>query len=165
MAIERPSFSAYPGAAARAAIVAVTVIVVDQVTKALVRADIPVGSHREITSFLDLVDVRNDGVAFSAFGGSPGIVVGLIAIALVALLWYFGTHAGKPFVWLATGLLFGGALGNIIDRVLDGAVTDFIKFSHWPAFNVADIAINVGVVVLVIALLREDGSRGTGQPS
>jgi signal peptidase II len=151
--------------AARAAAVAVAVIVLDQVTKAIVRADIPVGDSREVTSFLDLVHVRNDGVAFSAFGGKPWLVVTLIAIALVALLWYFRTHADKPLVWLATGLLFGGALGNIIDRVLDGSVTDFIKFSHWPAFNVADIAINVGVVVLVIALLREDRARGADKPA
>lgn len=147
------------GPTARAAFVAVAVIVLDQVTKALVRADIPVGQKDRVTGFLDLVHVRNDGVAFSAFGGKPIIVVGLIAVALVALLWYFSTHADRPLVWLATGLLVGGAIGNITDRVLDGAVTDFVKFSHWPAFNVADIAINAGVVVLIVALFKEDRAR------
>jgi signal peptidase II len=152
-------------AATRAALVAVAVVVLDQVTKAIVRDDVPVGQANRVTGFLDIVHVRNDGVAFSAFGGKPWIVVGLIAVALIALLWYFGTHADRPLVWLATGLLVGGALGNIIDRALDGSVTDFVKFSHWPAFNVADIAINVGVVVLVIALLKEDRSDGDRQPA
>lgn len=157
--------SGVAGPGARAILVAIAVILVDQVTKALVRADIPLGSQREVTGFLDLVHVRNDGVAFSAFGGKPWIVVGLITVALVALLWYFRSHADRPLVWLATGLLFGGALGNIIDRVLDGAVTDFIKFSHWPAFNVADIAINIGVVVLIIALFLEDRARAADRTS
>lgn len=147
-------------AVGRAALVAAAVIVADQATKALVRADVAVGDQRRVTGFLDLVHVRNDGVAFSAFGGHPWLVVGLIAIALVALLLYFWRHAGRPLVWLATGLLVGGALGNIIDRVRLGAVTDFVKFPHWPAFNVADIAINAGVVVLLIAVLREDRSGG-----
>ena len=150
-------------AVARAGLVAVSVVVLDQVTKALARHDVAVGEHRRITGFFDIVHVRNDGVAFSAFGGRPWIVVGLITIALIALLYYFSTHAGRPLVWLATGLLVGGAVGNIIDRVQAGAVTDFLKISHWPAFNVADIAINAGVVVLVIALLREDRSDGDRQ--
>lgn len=150
-------------ASVRAGLVAMAVLVVDQVTKVIAREDVPLGGRNEVTSFLDVVYVRNDGVAFSAFGGKPWIVVGLISIALVALLYYFATHADKPLVWLATGLLFGGAVGNILDRVKDGAVTDFIKFSHWPAFNVADIAINAGVVVLIIALLREDRGNGDRQ--
>jgi len=152
-------------AAARAAAVAVAVIVVDQITKAIVRHDVAIGQVNRVTGFFDVVHVRNDGVAFSAFGGKPWIVVGLIAVALIALLWYFSTHADKPLVWLATGLLVGGAVGNIVDRVAYGSVTDFLKPSHWPAFNVADIAINVGVVVLVIALLREDRADGTPDPA
>ena len=63
----------------------------------------------------------------------------------MALVVYFATHLDKPLVWLPTGMLLGGALGNIIDRVRDGAVTDFIKLPGWPAFNVADISITFGV--------------------
>lgn len=154
---------AAPAAAAKAGLVALAVLILDQVTKMIARDDVPLGSRREITGFLDIVHVRNDGVAFSAFGGQPWLVVGLITVALIALLYYFSTHADTPLVWLATGLLFGGAVGNILDRVRDGAVTDFIKFTSWPAFNVADIAINAGVVVLIIALLREDRSNGDRQ--
>jgi signal peptidase II len=150
-------------AAVRAGLVALVVLAIDQITKVLARDAVPLGGRDEVTSFLDIVHVRNDGVAFSAFGGKPWIVVLLISLALVALLYYFATHADQPLVWLATGLLFGGAVGNILDRVRDGAVTDFIKFSHWPAFNVADVAINLGVVVLIIALLREDRANGDRQ--
>ena len=98
---------------------------------------------------VQLVHVRNDGVAFGAFGGGGAVVVAVIGVALMALLAYFAPHLGRPLVWLPTGLLLGGALGNIIDRVRDGAVTDFIKLPHWPAFNVADMAITFGVVVLL----------------
>lgn len=149
----------------RALLVAVAVIVVDQITKALVRRDVPLGDRREVTGFLDVVHVRNDGVAFSAFGGRTWVVLVLIAIALIALLAYFLTHRDRPLVWLATGLLLGGALGNILDRARDGAVTDFVKFPHWPAFNVADIAINAGVVVLIVALLREDRADADHDPA
>jgi len=150
-------------AATRAGLVALVVLLLDQATKYLVRDDVPLGTSNRVTGFLDIVYVRNDGVAFSAFGGKPWVVVLLISIALVALLYYFATHADRPLVWLATGLLFGGAVGNILDRIKDGAVTDFVKFSHWPAFNVADVAINLGVVVLIIALLREDRANGDRQ--
>jgi signal peptidase II len=76
--------------------------------------------------------------------------------ALAGILVVFSTHATHRLAWLPTGLLLGGALGNVIDRVRDGAVTDFIKLPHWPAFNVADIAITVGVLSLVFVL---DGHR------
>ena len=62
-------------------------------------------------------------------------------MALLALVFFFATHTGRPLVWLPTGLLLGGAIGNLIDRARDGSVTDFVKFPHFPAFNVADMAI------------------------
>ena len=72
----------------------------------------------------------------------------------MALLVYFITHLDKPLVWLPTGMLLGGALGNVIDRIRDGAVTDFIKLPGWPAFNVADISITFGVLVLLYVTER-----------
>ena len=74
--------------------------------------------------------------------------------ALLALVAYFVTHLDKPLVWLPTGMLLGGALGNVIDRLRDGAVTDFIKLPAWPAFNVADISITFGVLVLLYVTER-----------
>jgi signal peptidase II len=137
---------------ARAGIVLAAVFVADQVTKAIVRSNLHVGEKRDVVAFLDLVRVNNDGIAFGALGGGQVIVVVIVAAALVGLVVYFVLTAGRPLVWLPTGLLLGGALGNVLDRVRLGAVTDFVKVPHWPAFNVADMAITVGVVVLVYSL-------------
>jgi signal peptidase II len=79
-----------------------------------------------------------------------------IAVAIVALVAYFATHPTRRLAWLAVGLLLGGAVGNAIDRIDHGAVTDFVKLPHWPAFNVADTAITFGVLVLIYVLERGD---------
>ena len=142
---------------ARAGLVLVVVVAIDQLTKALVRSELKVGEVREVLPFLDLVRVNNDGIAFGAFGGGQALVIVALVAALCGLIVFFVLHGERRGIWLATGLLLGGALGNIIDRVRDGAVTDFIKLPHWPAFNVADIAITAGVVALVLSL---DASRG-----
>jgi signal peptidase II len=100
----------------------------------------------------------NSGVAFGALDGVPtaGLIVGLTAlIAALVLSWWRG-WISPP--WPAAALLLGGAVGNLIDRVADGRVTDFIDPVRWPAFNVADIAITLGVAVLVVLSLREDRS-------
>jgi signal peptidase II len=133
-------------------LVAAAVVGLDQVVKALVRGALEVGDRRELLGFLDLVHVRNRGVAFSALEGQTTLVVVVIAVALAALLWYFARNAGRPLMWLPTGLLLGGAVGNLVDRVRLGAVTDFLKLPSWPAFNVADMAITVGVVGLLVVV-------------
>jgi signal peptidase II len=141
---------------ARAGLVLVLVVVVDQVTKALVRGGVRLGEEDSILPAVTLVHVRNTGVAFGAFAGGGVIVVALVAAALTALVFYFVTHVERRLVWLPTGLLLGGSVGNIIDRVRDGAVTDFVKLPHWPAFNVADIAITVGVLTLLWVIEQPD---------
>ena len=113
------------------------------------------GEVREVLPFLDLVRVNNDGIAFGAFGGGQALVIVALVAALCGLIVFFVLHGERRGIWLATGLLLGGALGNIIDRVRDGAVTDFLKLPHWPAFNVADIAVTVGVILLVFVLERK----------
>ena len=150
------------GAWARMALVLAVVLVLDQVTKALVDANIEQGEHRDLILGIDLVNVRNTGVAFSALRGSGALIGVIVAIALVALLVYFARHAGRRLVWLPTGLLLGGALGNALDRIRRGAVVDFIKPSFWPAFNVADSAITIGVVVLVLVLEQRDAAHRSG---
>ena len=130
------------------------VVALDQLTKAVVRSQIEAGERREVLSFLDLVHVRNDGVAFGALAGNGAVVIAVVAIAFVALCAYFFRNAQRPWVWLPTGLLLGGAVGNAIDRIRLGAVTDFVKFPHWPAFNVADSAITIGVIALLTLLER-----------
>lgn len=145
---------------ARAALVLVVVVLVDQVTKALVRGGIAVGDQDSVLPAVTLVHVRNTGVAFGAFAGGGIVVVVLVAGALAALLAYFVTHLDRRGVWLPTGLLLGGSLGNIIDRARAGAVTDFIKLPAWPAFNVADMAITFGVLALLWVI--EQGQAADG---
>ena len=140
------------GAWARAALVMVAVIALDQGTKAVVRANVAIGDRDGVFPGVEIVHVRNEGVAFSRFSGGGTVVAVIVGAALLALLAYFVTHLDKPLVWLPTGMLLGGALGNVIDRVRDGAVTDFIDFPWWPAFNVADIAITFGVLTLLYVL-------------
>jgi signal peptidase II len=154
------------GVYARAGLVLVIVVVLDQVTKALVRDGIAIGEEDSILPAVTLVHVRNSGVAFGAFSGGGLIVVALVAAALTALLFYFFTHLDRRLVWLPTGMLLGGSIGNIIDRVRDGAGTDFVKLPAWPAFNVADIAITFGVLVLLWVIEQQDDARAPdGHPA
>jgi signal peptidase II len=143
----------------RAVAVTAVVVALDQATKAIVRSSVEIGDRDGVFPGVEIVHVRNEGVAFSRFSGGGTIVTVIVAAALVALLAYFVTHLNKPLVWLPTGMLLGGALGNIIDRVRDGAVTDFIKLPAWPAFNVADVSITFGVLVLLYVTERpRDGA-------
>jgi signal peptidase II len=144
---------------ASAGVVAAGVLALDQATKAVVRGSIPRGGREEVLPFLDLVHTRNSGVAFGALAGGGAIVTVVIAVALVALLAYFATHVHRRLAWLPTGMLLGGALGNVVDRVRDGAVTDFVKVPYWPAFNVADTSITLGVIALLFVIER-DGAAG-----
>ena len=138
--------------ASLAALTAGLVVVADQASKALVRTELPRGEDRDLVLGARLVHVQNDGVAFGQLGGS-GLLVGVVVVAaLIGLITYFALHRDTPLIWLPTGLLLGGALGNVIDRIHEGAVTDFIKLPRWPAFNVADMAVTVGVVLLLIVI-------------
>ena len=135
----------------KAGLLAAVVIVVDRITKHIVRTHIGYQqSHTVIPGVLRLVHYTNTGVAFDFLSGAGPVVIVVEGIALVALLIYFATHPTRRGLWIPTGLLVGGALGNLIDRLIDGSVTDFIKFPHWPAFNVADISITVGVISLLL---------------
>jgi signal peptidase II len=143
----------------RAGLVMAAVLLVDQVTKRLVQSNIAEGDRNNVFLGIDIVHVRNHGVAFGAFAGGGTIVAVIIGVALVALVLWFVRHTGTPLAWLPTGLLLGGAVGNIFDRIRDGAVTDFVKFPAWPAFNVADIAITFGVLSLLY-VLESGGAEG-----
>lgn len=152
------------GAWGRAGLVVGVVLVLDQLTKLLVRDGITRGDEDPVFPGLKLVHVRNDGVAFGIAAGGKTLVIVLIGVALLALLGYFARHTDRPLMWLPTGLLIGGALGNILDRVRDGAVTDFLKVPAWPAFNLADVAITVGVLALAY-VLEGGGDRGDPRPA
>ena len=138
--------------ALRAAALAVAVVAADQATKAIVRANVDFGSRDGVFPGVELVHVRNRGVAFGLFADGGALLVIVAAVAVSALLVFFATHSRRPLVWLPTGLLLGGAAGNLIDRVQRGYVTDFIDLPLWPAFNLADVSITVGVLSLLYVL-------------
>ena len=111
----------------RAVLVLVFVIVADQVSKHAVNASIVQGEEQKLLPGVQLVNTRNNGVAFGFLPGSHVAVTIVIGLALVALLVYFTLHSREKLIWLPTGMLIGGAIGNVADRIRDGAVTDFIK--------------------------------------
>ena len=148
----------------RAAALAAGVLVADQATKAIVRSSIGRGERIDVLPGIDLVNARNTGVAFGFLSGGGTLVAILAAVALIALLAFFATHLGRRLVWLPTGLLVGGAAGNLVDRAREGSVTDFVDLPLWPAFNLADTAITFGVLALLY-VLEGPPSRGTGRRS
>jgi signal peptidase II len=136
------------------ALVAVAVVVADQVSKAIVRSSIGPFEQVKVIPGVHLINTRNSGVAFSVFSGGGVLVVVVAVVALGALLAFFFTHLHRRLVWLPTGMLLGGAAGNLIDRARQGGVTDWIKLPHWPAFNLADACITLGVLALIYVLER-----------
>jgi signal peptidase II len=125
------------------------VVAIDQATKQLAITNIERGDQANIFFGLDLTNTRNSGVAFGAFEGGGVLVAILIGISLALLVGYFALNHDMPLLWLPVGLLLGGALGNLADRARDGAVIDFIDPVAWPAFNLADSCIVVGVFLLL----------------
>jgi signal peptidase II len=136
-------------ALARATAVVALTVLADQVTKAIAVASLDRGEHVNVFLGLDMTYVRNEGVAFGALSGGGPLLVTAITLALVGLVAYFVANSNVPLLWLPVGLILGGALGNLADRARDGAVVDFIDPIAWPAFNLADAAIVVGVLGLV----------------
>ena len=135
--------------------VAGIVVAIDQVLKALVEEHLVLGEDRVLLGPVDLTLVHNDGVAFGLAGGGGVSVLLLGLVALGVMLAVFSYAADRPGMWFAMGLLAGGALANLADRVRIESVIDYIDFPAWPAFNFADIAITVGVLLLALGLLRE----------
>jgi signal peptidase II len=137
---------------ALAAGTAALLIALDQLTKALVRRDIAPGESVRITGFLHLAQVHNRGIAFGLASQSGALVAVVAAVILLGLLAFFAANLGRRLIWLPTGMLVAGAVGNLVDRARQGYVTDFVQLPHWPAFNLADASITLGVVVLIWAL-------------
>jgi signal peptidase II len=127
------------------------VVAADQGSKALVRSQIGRGEQVDVLPFLDLANTRNRGIAFGLAGDVSPVLIAATLALLVGLLVFLAARAkeGAP-VWLPAGLLIGGALGNLADRIRDGAVTDFVDLPFWATFNLADVAIVAGVVLLVL---------------
>ena len=137
------------GGAGAAIATAGLVVALDQATKQLALSNIDRGHDVNVFFGLDFTNTRNTGVAFGAFQGAGLLVAILIGVSLTLLLGYFVLHRDMPLLWLPVGLLLGGALGNLADRARDGAVIDFIDPVAWPAFNLADACIVIGVLMLL----------------
>jgi signal peptidase II len=152
----------------RGLVTAVLVAALDQLSKAAILAYFArraLGEHEVVTSFFNLTLTYNRGISFGLFNGGAGLnalVFSLAAAAIVALLVLWLNRVESPFLAVAIGLIVGGAAGNVIDRIRLGAVVDFLDFHagslHWPAFNVADSAICIGVAAILLdgLLLRRE---------
>jgi signal peptidase II len=135
------------------------VFAMDQATKAAVIRSIPFHESIPVTSFFSLVHVQNTGAAFGIFQDSNKIFIVMTALILAFIsLFYRRELTRSPATAWGVGLLWGGALGNLTDRIFRGGVVDFLDFFwktlHWPAFNVADSAISTGIVLLAWASVR-----------
>lgn len=149
----------------------VTVTLLDQVTKAFIHATMSLYSSRSvIDGFLSITYVRNPGAAFGFLAQAPPffrsvffVLVTLLAMGMI-LYYLVKSQADQPWLVLALSLIFSGALGNLIDRLRFGEVIDFIdvyfRSHHWPAFNVADAAISVGAMIMILEMVRHRDVKG-----
>ncbi len=131
------------------------IVLADQGAKAAIEAHLVPNQRVEVLGPLRLTLAHNQGVAFGLAGGAGIGLVLVTGVALVFIGYLFSRKPTRPGMWMAVGILAGGALGNLADRIRAGAVTDYIDLPHWPPFNLADMAITIGVVLLAIAYLRE----------
>lgn len=145
----------------RLALVGATVLALDQAAKYAVESEIARGDRVQVLGPLDFTLAYNDGIAFGLASGAGPLVIVLALLALLALGFFV---ASAPRGWptaFAGGLILGGALGNLVDRVTRGEVVDFVVLPFWPAFNVADLAITFGVIALAVIVIRDGRPEGT----
>lgn len=147
----------------RAGALAGLVLVADQLAKAAIEAKLTLGEQVDVLGPLGLTLSHNRGVAFGLAdgAGAPLILITVVALGVVGYL--FARAPTRPGMWVATGLLAGGAIGNLVDRVRADAVTDFVDLSPWPPFNLADMAITSGVLLLVVLYLRDAEREPAGE--
>ncbi len=143
---------------------AIAVIVLDQITKAVITEKLFMyGSYKVIDGFFSLVYVMNPGAAFGFLAGAPELFryiffIGVTVLAILLIIYYISKSKSQDvFIVISLTLIFGGAVGNLIDRIRFGAVVDFLDFYigtwHWPAFNAADSAISIGAALMIWEML------------
>ena len=137
--------------------IATAALAADQLTKQIVSSALPLGDEVHVAGPLYLHHVQNTGIAFGLFSRSTTIVIALTAIAVAWMLVFFARSGQRhPVLPIALGFVLGGSIANLLDRVRLGHVTDFLDLRWWPAFNLADTFIVVGVGILFAALLAAD---------
>ena len=144
-------------------LVAIAALCADQLTKAIVTSRLDLGDEVHVVGPVSIHHVTNSGIAFGLFASATPIVILLTALAVAWMLYFFARSGSRhPVLPVALGLVIGGSLSNLIDRVRLGHVTDFIDLKYWPAFNLADSFIVVGVAALLLALVAAD--RNAARP-
>ena len=139
------------------ACVAVAAVAADQLTKAIVSSRLELNDEAHVVGPLSIHHVQNSGIAFGFFASATSLVILLTAAAVAWMLYFFARSGSRhPILPVALGLVIGGSVSNLLDRVRLGHVTDFLDFKFWPAFNLADTFIVVGVAILLLALLGAD---------
>ena len=137
--------------------VALAAVAADQATKKIVASQIAYGDAVHVVGPFSLHHVQNTGIAFGLFQNSTAVVVAATAIAVAWMVWFFARSGARhPVLPTALGLLVGGSVSNLVDRLRLGHVTDFLDLGWWPAFNLADTFICVGVAILLLTLLHAD---------
>ena len=142
--------------------VALVILLIDQFTKTLILGYYQLGDSTPLTSFFNIVRAHNTGAAFSFLADAAGwqrwLFTGIGVAAALFILWMLRSHAGQKLFSWAMACILGGAVGNVVDRMMHGYVVDFLDFHlgqwHFPAFNVADSAITLGAILLVLDELR-----------
>ena len=137
---------------------ALIILMADQFTKVLILGYYALGDSTPVTSFFNIVRVHNTGAAFSFLANAGGwqhwLFVGIGVVATLFILWMLKSHSGQKLFSFALACILGGAVGNVIDRLMYGYVVDFLDFhwrgSHFPAFNIADSAITIGAIALIL---------------
>ncbi len=137
--------------------VALAALVADQVTKQLVVSQLALGESLHVSGPLYIHHVKNPGIAFGLFSTWASAVTALTAVAIAWMVAYFAKAGARhPVLPVALGLLIGGSVGNLVDRLRLGHVTDFLDLRFWPAFNLADMFIVAGVAILLAALVAAE---------
>ena len=146
--------------------IAVLVVAADQFTKWLIRQTVEQGSAWPADWPVKIVHITNSGAAFGMLQGAGPLLVVASVIGLGAIaLYLFNPEFAHPLTQAGLALMFGGAVGNLIDRVRSGEVVDFVKFPHFWAFNVADSSITIGVLLLAWAMLMEGEKKSNAESS
>ena len=156
--------SATARAWALAGVVCALVVAADQAAKAVVEDHLVPGQYEPVLGPLGLTLSHNRGVAFGLAGGAGVGLIVVTAVALAVIGYLFARNPQRPGMWLAVGLVAGGAIGNLADRIRHDAVTDFIAVGSWPPFNLADVSITLGVLLLVYLYMRDAEPEGATQP-
>jgi signal peptidase II len=157
ISVAERSLAAGPRQWGALALVVGAALLADQATKQLVAGRLPLGDEVAVVGPFSIHHVQNSGIAFGLFADATAIVIVLTAIAVAWMVLFFARSGARhPILPVGLGLVLGGSVSNLVDRVRLGHVTDFLDLTFWPAFNLADTFIVVGVAVLVLALLRAD---------